>query len=182
MSLIDKTYFVGELDVANTNNANVEARLQWFINKYEPEFLRLILGADLYTNYVAGIVVTAPDPVPAEWVALQDFEGLKTAIASYVYFYYMRDQFTQTVGLGEVKPTAENATASDPSFKMMRAINEAVRWVRENTLVEFLNENVSDYPGWVMPESYTYYSYGVLKTTSVLFRRLGLYVNPVLDL
>lgn len=182
MSLIDKTYFVGELDIANTNNANVEARLQWFIDKYEPEFLRLLLGADLYTSYVAGITVVDPDPVPAEWLALQNFEGFKKAIACYVYFHYMRDQFTQTVGLGEVKPTAENATRDDSSFKMARAINEVVRWVKDNTLVEFINANVSDYPGWVMPESYTYWQYGVLKTTSVLHRRLGLYVNPVLDL
>ncbi len=179
MSLIDKTYFVGELDIANTSNSNVEARLNLFIQKYEAEFLRTLFGLDLYTAYLAGIDVTAPDPVPDEWIALQVFEGLKNAIACYVYFHYMRDKFTQTVAVGEAKPTAENATIESPAWKITRAWNEMVRWVKENTLVEYLNTNIDLYPGWVMPESYNYYTaLGVSKTSSLLHRSFG-YVNPI---
>jgi hypothetical protein len=181
MTLIDKTYFVGELDIANTGNPNVESRLNKFIEKYEPEFLRILFGDTLYTNYAEGIDVVDPDPVPEIWVNLQDVEGLKNAIACYVYFHFMRDKFTQTVSLGEVRPKAENASVEDPSWKITRAWNEMVRWIKANTLVEFLNTNIADYPGWVAPESYQYWYRGVWRTTSVLWREFRL-INPVLDL
>jgi hypothetical protein len=180
MSLIDKTYFVGELDIANTSNASVEARLQWFIDKYEPEFLLALLGAALYANYIAGIVVTDPDPIPEQWIALQDVQGLKEAIACYVYFHYMRDRYTFSTGVGEVKPTAENATQENPSWKITRAWNEMTRWVRSNVIVAFINENVSDYPGWTAPEASGYYLNGVWTETSILWRRFG-FINPVIS-
>jgi len=57
---IDQTYFVGELDIPNTDQDSVQERLQTFIKKYEPIFLQKLLGWALYNQFVAGINVALP--------------------------------------------------------------------------------------------------------------------------
>jgi hypothetical protein len=58
--LIDKSYFVGDLDIPNTGDLPVSERLTWFIQKYEPDFLQKLLGYPLYKVFIAGLNVTAP--------------------------------------------------------------------------------------------------------------------------
>lgn len=58
--LIDKSYFVGDLDIPNTGDLPVSERVTWFIQKYEPMFLEKLLGYPLYKVFVAGLNVTPP--------------------------------------------------------------------------------------------------------------------------
>jgi hypothetical protein len=58
--LIDKSYFVGDLNIPNTGDLPVSERLTWFIQKYEPEFLLKLLGYPLYKVFIAGLAVTPP--------------------------------------------------------------------------------------------------------------------------
>ena len=58
--LIDKSYFVGDLNIPNTGDLPVSERLTWFIQKYEPDFLQKLLGYPLYKVFVAGLNVTPP--------------------------------------------------------------------------------------------------------------------------
>lgn len=58
--LIDKSYFVGDLDIPNTGDLPVSERLTWFIQKYEPMFLEKLLGYPLYKVFIAGLNVTPP--------------------------------------------------------------------------------------------------------------------------
>lgn len=60
MSLIDASYFVGELTIPNTDSQPIAERVQWFIDKYEPQFLQMLLGYPLYKAFVAGMNVTPP--------------------------------------------------------------------------------------------------------------------------
>lgn len=55
MSLIDYTYFKGDLTIAGLDReANVQ-RLALFIDKYEDEFLRKLLGYPLYKAFINGL-------------------------------------------------------------------------------------------------------------------------------
>lgn len=70
----------------------------------------------------------------------------ESLIANYVYWMWIHDQQTQTVGLGEVAAKAENADAANPSEKLMLAWNEMVDDV-EN-LYLFLQQSQTVYPEW----------------------------------
>lgn len=65
MSLIDLTYFIGENAIPNTDNSSIAERVNWFITKYEPIFLRNALGFPLYNALMNGMNVTAP-ALPAQ--------------------------------------------------------------------------------------------------------------------
>lgn len=61
MSLIDISYFLeGDLAIPNTGETPVIEQLNGYIQKYEQEFLRRLLGYPLYKAFVTGIAVTAP--------------------------------------------------------------------------------------------------------------------------
>jgi len=60
MSLIDISYFVGDLTIPNTNDQPVIERLNWYIGKYEQEFLRKLLGYPLYKAFIIGLNVAPP--------------------------------------------------------------------------------------------------------------------------
>lgn len=70
----------------------------------------------------------------------------KSAIANYVYWFWQKDQFTQSVGIGEVKTKAENAVITSPFAKMIRAWNEVSYTVC--AFFEFIEANKSVYPEW----------------------------------
>lgn len=68
-------------------------------------------------------------------------------LAAYVYYHYMRDLQTQTSGIGEVKPYAQNAMMVSANQKMVDAWNIMSRQL-EN-LYEYLNLNNDNlYPQW----------------------------------
>jgi hypothetical protein len=69
-------------------------------------------------------------------------------IANYVYYWFMRDNHTQTAPVGEVKTTTENAVLANPFLKMARAYNEAAEAV--GRLRDYLDANESLY-NWDSP-------------------------------
>lgn len=253
--LIDRTYFVGELNIPNTSKSEISSLLDWFIEKYETKFLRDVLGLDLYNALKAGLqestvdqkwtdliqgveytdlnqktrlwrgFITQPpsvlnsldalntievtvggggpyDPVtgqsstviPATLVgksfiieqrgvgqlkssefsiagniltlssglfAVNDTYFYKSAtlaintstgtskespIAMYVYYWYIRNNHSQTASTGEVKSQTENAVQHNPALKMTRAWNEMSAWVCE--LKDYLDANETLYPEW----------------------------------
>lgn len=253
--LIDRTYFIGDLNIPNTSNAAVGSLLDWFIEKYEEKFLNDVLGYDLHKAFKAGM---EEDPVPQKWTDLiegveytdlQDktrfWKGLVTQppsvlnaldalntiavivggggaydpvvgqnsvtipavlvgktftleqrgvgqlrddeysivgntltlttglfgnsdtyfyksatlaintttgtskqspIANYVYYWYMRNNHSQTAAMGEVKSKNENADKHSPANKMSRAWNEMAESVHE--LVHYLDAKKTDYADW----------------------------------
>lgn len=143
MPLIDATYFTADRAIAGLSSVNVNARLQAFIEKHEPKFLRDLFGEGLYRAYQAGL---ATDPVPARWTALQS-EALKEAIASYVYYWWLRDRETLTTGIGEVKPQAENSTPASSMGKQVQAWNEMTELVSD--IYDALDGDAYTYPEWV---------------------------------
>lgn len=89
MPLIDRSYFVGDLQLAKLDNASVQELLDLLIQKREPELLQKSLGYSLYKVFMAGLLV---DPVDPKWTNLllgaeytdrfgnlQKWDGLLTA-------------------------------------------------------------------------------------------------------
>lgn len=253
--LIDRTYFVGELNIPNTSQAAIGSLTDLFIEKYEEQFLSDVLGYSLYKALKAGLqvlpvaqkwtdliegveytdlnnrlrfwkgLVSQPpsvlnaldavntisikvgaggtyDPVagsnstiiPAALVgkdftieqrgvgqlltseysivgntltlatgvfAINDVYFYKSAtlaintttgtnkqspIANYVYYWYMRNNHTQTASTGETKGKHENADWSSQAVKLTRAWNEMSVWICE--LVDYLDAKKDDYPEW----------------------------------
>jgi hypothetical protein len=169
MPLIDKTYFVGELNIPGTGNAAISERLDLFISKYEKDFLKKVLGTALYNTYTTGIAVT---PTPNQiWIDLRDGKDYQVGdvtyswfgfanattkqspIANYVYYWWMRSDTS-------AKPDdAEQQAAyyERRNGSMARAWNEMSRWVLgENRygylyssgLLGFLRTNSSVYGDW----------------------------------
>ncbi len=261
MSLIDRTYFVGELNIPNTSQAAIGSAVDLFIEQYEEKLLIEVLGYTLYKALKAGIqevpvaqkwtdliegveytdinskvrfwkgLVTQPptvlnaldalnpidvvvgrgqlyDPVaatisteiPAALVgktfriekrgvgpliageysvvgntltliggqfAVNDVYTYKSAtlaintstgtdkkslIANYVYYWYIRNNHTQTATTGEVKSQNENTVIANPALKLVKAWNEMSDWIWE--LVCYLNAKKDDYTQWADQDVY----------------------------
>lgn len=256
MALIDQSYFVGDLTIAGLDRPAVQERLTLFINKYEDEFLRSLLGYPMYTAFLnglsamtidqrwidilqgkeyqyggrtrqwRGLVILSPDqtislspagrleliaggagiydPVIGEftitlppefvntyftierrgvgelrtdeygiagniltlvnqpaWANLETIILKKSVsilastsgaaylspIVNYVYWHWMTDDTTQTVGLGQQASKVENAIQVSPATKMVRAWNEMSEWVSE--FHRFMITSQADYPEWL---------------------------------
>ena len=171
--LIDHTYFKGDLQIANTDSDSILQRLQFFITKYGAEFLKNVFGYELYSlllleleakeadnsyvyptrfdNIINGVEYTGTDNLLHKWRGLifqDDNESVKqSCIANYVYWHFIKDQNSQSVGLGEVKAQAQNALNVSPAVKMARAWNEMSTMLSE--LYYFLDTNRETYPEWV---------------------------------
>lgn len=261
MSLIDRTYFVGELNIPNTNQAAIGSAVDLFIEQYGDKLLNEVLGYTLYkalkaglqvvpvaqkwtdliegveytdanskTRYWKGLVTQPPtvlnaldalnpidvvvgrgqlyDPVanttsttiPAVLVgktfriekrgvgpliggeysvvgniltligdqfAINDVYTYKSAtlaintstgtnkeslIANYVYYWYQRNNHTQTATTGENKAANENSLIANPALKMVRAWNEMSEWICD--LVYYLNSKKDDYTQWADQDVY----------------------------
>lgn len=146
--------FRGEIVIANKSDMAVNEGITWFINKYEPVYLRELLGSDFAALFVAGL---AADPVDARWTNLLTPNGydLKTAIANFIYYWYQRDAEIQTVGVGAAKSKAQNATVVSAAGKVARAWFEMVctSW----QTLRFLKCNPTIYPEFVVPRWFNFF-------------------------
>lgn len=102
-----------------------------------------VAGFQVGEKFTIQFTQATPLPEPAG-VTTSDIK--QSLIANYVYFYWMKDQYTQTVGLGEVASKAENAELANPAAKMILAWNEMIDDI--DNLYLFLQQNQSVYPEW----------------------------------
>lgn len=139
MILIDYTYFQGELYLPNLirsigvgHSDNIrqtagEQNMDWFLDKYEVQFLDCVLGKTLRVNFIDGL---REDTVKKIWSDLRNeliISGDKykySPIANYVFFYVSRRARTQTPVQGEVKGTQSYATNVDDADKLSKVWND----------------------------------------------------------
>ena len=163
-NLIDYTYFIRELSLPQAANVEGRAVINSFIDKYEPKLLTAALGADLYAALVAGLAEETPLAIWTDlmtgkdyiynlksyrWTGLRNTTTKESPIANYVYYWIMKNNISNTTGIGEVSPKGENSFRANPSRKMTAAWNEMVDQLR--SLKHFLDSSVS-YPDWVLYE------------------------------
>jgi hypothetical protein len=164
-NIIDQTYFVREILVAGIENPIISDPLCKFITEYEPRFLKKALGYEFYKLFNTAL---QSSPTSGRWYdlvvgadfymgsTLYQWEGLKNTtlkesiIANYVYYYYMRDNITQTAILGEVKTNTENSSRVSANMKMVKAWNDMSRQVC--ILWDYLINKKDDNGNKVYPE------------------------------
>ena len=168
MALINSSYFINDNNVPNKSYADVSIVLNGLIDTHEPEYLKTVLGYELFLGFMAGIQVTTPDQRFTDLLIGKDFTGqngkLKrwagfinvtpgtttvvanalSPIANYVYWFWLKSNHTQTSGLGEVRNEAQNAVRVSPKHKAVKTWNDMVdkTWL----LYEFLKVNPGTYP------------------------------------
>jgi hypothetical protein len=159
---LTSSYFVGELLIPNLTTATAAgtaniAELQWFIDTYEVQFLKYLMGEDLYTEFAAGIALTVPD---AKWTALKaKIYTTSTAgsvthyfspAAAYVYFKFRSAKKTVTTESAETSPEHQNAVNSNSNMKAITNWNQMVKaceviwqWIADNSVTysTFSDEN-----------------------------------------
>jgi len=153
MSIVAPSQFIGQVAIAQTEQANVAAQVQAFINKYEPEYLRKVLGFTISEAFVAGL---AANPIESKWLLLrsgspytdlygnsQSYGGIVTGILDYVYYWYIRDQVTMTTGSGE--KVSEKGLAVSSLDKQARAWNEAMTIARSCNAYLYANSAAYGY-------------------------------------
>lgn len=138
-NLIDTTYFINELAVAQVDYAPVNAVLTDLISKYEPFYLSAILGNALHKEFKTGLEA---DPIEQRWLdLLNGVEFMDSAgnawywpgfvndekispIANYVYFYWLRKEAQLTTGAGEAALQTENAVRKGAIAKQVHIWNQ----------------------------------------------------------
>lgn len=64
MSIVNASYFNGEINIPNTDKTTVLDLVNQFIDKYEPEILRKVLGYEFYKAFMLGL---QQDPIEQRW-------------------------------------------------------------------------------------------------------------------
>ncbi len=133
MSLIDSSYAINEYLIVNVSGTNPTvtanaALLAHYITRYEPEYMKMILGVTLYDEFIAGLAVT---PTPdAKWTALKakfiDSTNKISPIMAYVWNRYWTFETTKSSSMGQSEPKVENATIVSSNQKLVLAWNDAM--------------------------------------------------------
>lgn len=96
--------------------------IQAYIAKYEPRFLRMLLGKDVADNI---------EDYPALVALLAQPDEGTSVIAKYVYFLYSRDHMTFNTVAGEKLKNTENSSRTSPANRLIRVWNDMVNECRE---------------------------------------------------
>lgn len=151
--------FEDEILIANKSDSNISPKVTRFIVKYEPKYLKELLGFDFATLFVNGL---AEDPVDSRWTALLDPNGnsMKLAIDDFIYYWWMRFDETQSTGTGTTKSKNQNADIVSGRDKVCRAWFEMV--CINFQIIKYLKDNATTYPEFTVPCWYNsfYLSWG----------------------
>jgi len=165
MSIVQVSDFKGEINIANTSDMFVAQNVQWFIDKYEPIYFTQLLGADLYLLLKNGLL---EDPILTKWTEL--VANIKGA-ANFIYCKYIKNEFSQTVGTGEVKTKGANSYPYNPNVKIARAWNEMLDYSLES--IKYINDNPVDYGGYYIENFYYMEWYNTYCDRPEIFKRMN---------
>ena len=162
MSLIDKTYFVKDINIPHSDYSDLDN----YITRYEKEILIKLLGYELATLVLAYNSATSPQRIKdivegkeytvgsytVKWNGLKNTEKV-SLIAYYVFYWWARNNATFTATTGEMKSVSENAEAAKLTQRMSNAWSRLEELAQSTeypyqSLYYFLIENESDYPEW----------------------------------
>lgn len=131
-NLIDKTFFVRDINIPNTTNAQILATLESYISKHEPKFLQRILGYPLYRLFISGSTTgrmlalksgsefTGLDGELYKWNGLV-YDTDQSIIANYVYIKWMVANTTKTTGVAVSSTNTGETKSESPRDKIITA-------------------------------------------------------------
>lgn len=131
-------------------SAVAESDLSYYVDKYEREFLRLLLGDELYDAFIAGL----EEPDNARWLALKDKIYDTTGsyplspAANYVYYMLISHNITATTMKGEIVPEQDYAKNASSKQKLADSWNEILPYAKR--IWRFIDDHKSDYGQYVI--------------------------------
>ena len=140
-----------ELHLGGTDTA----KLQTYINTFEPRYMVKLFGAKMYAEFVADLSTATNQPNSPNFKKLYDpifedinlgqtilSEGLISMLKGFIYYEYAKDLMTQQTPYGAVVQATENGTiANTIQSKLYTIYNEAIRTFKEirNYIYHFKN-------------------------------------------
>ena len=153
--IVDYTFFQdgllrvdGALALATPSPTNeaVLGLIDSFIELYEPEYLGLLLGEELYNDFLAYEKGESVNDWSGFMGVLVKGDTYKTSpIANYVYFHLLRATHTDATVNG-VKADADSGKLISPERKMIFAWNDMVQ--QNRMLYRWLEK--ANFKGWYM--------------------------------
>ncbi len=177
MSFLQPSDFVGIAE--QSVNKHTEPTMQRYINKYEPIYLRKLLGNELYNDFVADLLPTpsVPTSVPqdAKFLAIfnkihidesttcghqRNSDGIKEMLRLFVMFHYARDNQYDFAITGATKNSFSNSeiaqlnqTNAIDNFNMAVESFQTIQWYicenPENYDYDKFNGKKQDYTTWL---------------------------------
>lgn len=158
MAIIDYTYFKGKILLPQVGNTDGRTEVESFIETYETEYLKKVLGYDLWKAFDDGISGSGtPDQ---RWIDLlqgKEFTYIgrnnawpgfeideQNPIAYYIFYQYMNRPLNTLVGTAV--QNVDNNSKISPSPLMIMAWNSMVD--QNKLLWMFLKANSDTYPEW----------------------------------
>lgn len=145
-NIIDTSFFVGDIEIPNTNQPEIKVDVENSIKLYEKEVLVDLLGYSLYKELQTWLAAPVSDDKFYKLVNGEDFsfsvdgrvvethwdglkgENKKSLIAYFVYFMHRSKRKSYMAGTQqEVSPTSENNEAASLYDKLVPIWNEFVK-------------------------------------------------------
>jgi hypothetical protein len=160
MSIIDKTYFYGIIEVP-TDNVSRTNKLQIYIDSAQKTYLKYALGYELYKLFVAELptptsqrftdILDGADFTNETTSKLDHWDGLvntelKSFLADFAYFEYEEGVYITESSNGTTASNFENSDRVIPNPKQVAAYNRGHEQYYK--LYDFLKANEDDYPEW----------------------------------
>lgn len=142
-NLIDSTYFIRDINIPDTETPDETSVLDEAIARYEPIYLKKVLGyelwkavqaeidADVYIVY-ADLIEGAEfsfeyngHTINTKWEGLINSEK-ESPIANFIYYKYRKEVETINASIGEKRQKGENSTDASALKKMVDAWNGCV--------------------------------------------------------
>jgi hypothetical protein len=161
--LISSSYFINDINLPSQFLTGTTEIISDYIQRYEEDVLKKLLGYDLYKELKALIDAT-PQVYPSKWDHLvngaeysigsytREWEGLvntelTSLIAYYVYYHVLKDRVNSYEISGAVISQGDNPVRTSPDNLMTNAWNNFVDSYRD--CVQFMIANQADYPLWL---------------------------------
>ena len=165
-----------------------QAKLQDYIKRYEPRYLKELFGITLYNDFQSDLLNNVPqspnflvlfNPLSEdmgynfyyfngiyEGVNQLDSEGIREMLKGFIYFEYVKDLSNQITPIGLVKPDNENSTVANTLFSMMYTrYNEAIR--SYNSIRDFIRYTTAPPLGQAVTLNLTSGGTGYVNQTNV---------------
>lgn len=168
--IIDITYFVGKVNIAQLAQPEVIENVELLISQFEREYLIKTVGLEMtlaiYENVALIDTVVTPPALPPvidqKWLdlingstfeycgELTEWKGYRNTIrqsvlANYVWIEVIGDKADYDSGVGRVRPKTENATVVSPKRSQVEVWNQMVEWT--HAMLGFIADG--DYPEYV---------------------------------
>ena len=160
MSIVVKTDFKGEYNVAKT----CYDQLETFIEKYEKKYLTRLLGAELYTLFKDDLTTGTPQvPQTQRFTNIFDefsiddhdclycSDGIRKMLVQLIYFHYVVELQTENTAGGTVMNSVELGVNAAYKNNLVIAYNEGItnakniQWYIWDNELEYTEENMQKF-------------------------------------